>query len=42
MKDVPEHIIERQLGLFAQVDPEYAKGVWAAIDALQPGPVAGG
>ena len=39
--------IGRTLGLnipelvFAQVDPEYADGVRAAIDALKPEPVAG-
>jgi catalase len=41
MQGVPEHIVERQLALFAQVDPAYAEGVRAAIDALQPEPVAG-
>jgi catalase len=41
MQGVPEYIVERQLALFAQVDPEYAEGVRAAIDALQPEPVAG-
>jgi catalase len=41
MQGVPEHIVERQLALFAQVDPAYAEGVGAAIDALQPEPVAG-
>jgi catalase len=41
MQGVPEAIVERQLALFAQVDPEYAEGVRAAIDALQPELVAG-
>jgi catalase len=41
MQGVPEHIVERQIALFAQVDPEYAEGVRAAIDALQPEAVAG-
>ena len=41
MQGVPEYIIERQLALFAQVDPEYANGVRSAIDALRPEPVAG-
>jgi catalase len=41
MQGVPAAIVERQLGLFAQVDHEYAEGVRAAINALQPEPVAG-
>jgi catalase len=41
MQGVPEAIVERQLALFAQVDPEYAEGVRAAIDSLQPELVAG-
>jgi len=41
MQGVPEHIIERQLELFARVDPEYADGVRAAIDALKPEHVSG-
>ena len=36
MQGVPQYIVERQLALFAQVDPEYANGVRAAIHALQP------
>ena len=41
MQGVPEQIIERQLALFAQVEPEYAKGVRAALDALKSEPVSG-
>src|SRR6201998_2017116 len=41
MQGVPEYIVERQLALFTQIDPEYANGVRAAIDALQPELVAG-
>lgn len=33
MQGVPEFIIERQLGLFEQVHPDYAKGVKAALKA---------
>ena len=41
MQGVPDHIIERQLALFTQVDHEYASGVRAAIDALKLEPVSG-
>jgi catalase len=36
MKDVPLCIIERQIELFRQVDPEFCAGVYAALDALDP------
>ena len=31
MGGVPEYIIDRQLGLFAQIHPDYAAGVAAAL-----------
>jgi catalase len=34
MRGVPEHIIERQLALFARIDPAYADGVRRALDRL--------
>jgi catalase len=36
MKDVPTAIIERQIGLFRQVHPDYGDGVCAALDAVDP------
>jgi catalase len=41
MQGVPDAIVERQLALFTQVDGEYAAGVRAAIEALQPQAVPG-
>jgi catalase len=35
MQGVPEHIVERQLGHFAKVNPAYADGVRAALAALK-------
>jgi catalase len=34
MKGVPEFIVERQLALFARIDPAYAEGVRRALDRL--------
>jgi len=34
MKGVPDFIVERQLALFAQIDPAYAAGVRRALDRL--------
>jgi len=34
MKGVPDFIVERQLALFAQIDPAYAEGVRRALDRL--------
>ncbi|MFD1910710.1 catalase [Halodurantibacterium flavum] len=36
MTDVPAGIVERQLGLFSQVHPDYGAGVCAALDAIDP------
>jgi catalase len=36
MKDVPASIIERQIGLFRQVHPDYGDGVCAALDLVDP------
>ncbi|QGN38970.1 catalase [Klebsiella oxytoca] len=36
MRDVPEFIQQRQIGLFSQVHPDYGAGVAAALKALQP------
>jgi catalase len=33
MNGVPEPIVERQIALFARVDPDYATGVRSAIAA---------
>ena len=35
MQGVPENIIERQLGHFKEVHPDYAAGVRAAIESAQ-------
>lgn len=35
MKDVPEAIAQRQIGLFSEVHPEYGAGVSAALKALK-------
>jgi catalase len=36
MKDVPASIIERQVGLFRQVHPDFGDGVRAALDLVDP------
>jgi len=36
MRGVPADIAERQIGLFQQVHPDFAAGVCAALDALDP------
>ena len=35
MKDVPEFIQQRQIGLFSEVHPEYGAGVAAALAAIK-------
>jgi catalase len=36
MRGVPDFILERQIGLFQQVHPDYGAGVCAALDELDP------
>lgn len=35
MRDIPEFIQQRQIGLFSQVHPDYGAGVAAALKVLQ-------
>ena len=40
MRDVPQAIIDRQVGHFAKADPAYGKGVAERIEMLRAGQVA--
>jgi catalase len=40
MQDVPEFIVERQLGHFEKVHPDYAAGVRAALNMKSKGTAA--